>query len=252
MYSWLPAGTSASWLAVRELSPPTATVGWGAGMMVKCPEVVTTPAAGLVVMDGLGPPGAGEVVSDALGLPVPGIALVTWKVYSPKPASAPCPGTGRRTYSHPPGPSLCKAVVSVVPSGLVIAMLGGVRLSSPLKHKARSANLWSVKTVSELPAATVVHVKIRLLWNRPANTEFGRYGLDGCVVVGWVWPSGPGAVAEPAALPAPDVGPGASAEGVESVGAAWPLREFAEQPASMAVIMQTVASAPRARRRACW
>jgi hypothetical protein len=174
MCSWLPAGTAASRPAVRESSPPTSTVGWVAGTTVKCPEVVTTLAAGLVVLDGLGPPGAGDAVSDTFGLPVPGIAVLTWKVYSPRLASAPRPGTGRRKNSHSPGPGLCKGIVSRVPSGVVITMLGGMRVSSPVKHSGRSTNLWSVKTVSELPAATVPQVKIRLLWNRPRNTEFGR------------------------------------------------------------------------------
>jgi hypothetical protein len=151
-----------------------ATLGCVAGITVKCPEVVTTLAAGLVVMDGLGPPGAGEaVVGDALRLPVTAVA-VTWKVYPPKLASAPCPGTGRSRYSHTPDPRLCKGIVSRVPSGVVTMMLGGTRVSSPVKHSPRSTNLWSVNAVSELPAVTVVQVKIRLLWNRPRTTDFGR------------------------------------------------------------------------------
>ncbi len=73
MCSWPPAARSACRPTVRG-SLPTATLGWVAGMMVKCPEVVTTLAAGLVVTDGLG---AGEAVAGALRLPVPAGAAVT-------------------------------------------------------------------------------------------------------------------------------------------------------------------------------
>jgi hypothetical protein len=65
--------------------------------------------------------------------------------------------------------------------------LGGTEVPSPVKHSARATNLWIVNTVSELPAATVTHGGgYRELANRPAIIEFGRYGLDGWVVAGWV------------------------------------------------------------------
>lgn len=65
--------------------------------------------------------------------------------------------------------------------------LGGTEVPSPVKHSARATNLWIVNTVSELPAATVTHSGGRSeLLNRPAITEFGRYGLDGWVVCDWV------------------------------------------------------------------
>lgn len=64
--------------------------------------------------------------------------------------------------------------------------LGGTKVSSPVKQSARATNLWTVKTVLELPAATVTHGGgYSELLNRPAITEFGRYGLDDWDVAGW-------------------------------------------------------------------
>ena len=121
-----------------------------------------------------------------LVLALPGIGVVTWKLYSPKLASAPCPGTGSRMPSHAPESDV-NVIVSRVPSGVVITRLGGTEVSSPVKHSARATNLCIVKAVSELPAATVTHGGgTSELLNRPAITEFGRYGLDGWVVAGWV------------------------------------------------------------------
>jgi hypothetical protein len=121
-----------------------------------------------------------------LVLALPEIGVVTWKLYSPKLASAPCPGTGSRMPSHAPESDV-NVIVSRVPSGVVITRLGGTEVSSPVKHSVRATNLCIVKAVSELPAATVTHGGgVSELLNRPAITEFGRYGLDGWVVAGRV------------------------------------------------------------------
>ena len=126
---------------------------------MKFPGVVMTPTVGLA-------------------LALPGIGVVTWKLYSPKLASAPCPGTGIRTSAHTPE-SYVSVTVSRMPAGVVTRRLGGTKVSSPVKQSARATNLWSVKAVSELPAPTITHGGgFSELWNRPAITESGRYGLD--------------------------------------------------------------------------
>lgn len=70
-------------------------------------------------------------------------------------------------------------------------MRGDAGVSSPVKHSNRFANLSIVKTVSEVPPATVVHGTTAEVWNKPRITEVGRCGLDGCVVADWDWFSGP-------------------------------------------------------------
>ena len=78
-------------------------------------------------------------------------------------------------------------VVSRMPSGVVTTRLGGTVVSSPVKQSARATNLSIVKTVSELPAATITHSGgCSELLNRPPITELGRYGLDDWGVGGWV------------------------------------------------------------------
>jgi hypothetical protein len=73
---------------------------------------------------------------------------------------------------------------------------GGAKVSSPVKQSVRATNLWTVKTVSELPAATVTHGGgLSELLKRSPITEFGRYGLaagwdevPGVEAVDWVGP----------------------------------------------------------------
>ena len=111
---------------------------------------------------------------------------MTSKLYPPRLASGPCPGTEINMPSH----SLESGVnfkVSRMPSGVVTTRLGGTEVSSPVKHSTCSTNLWIVKTVPELPAAILMHgCGTSELLNRPAITEFGRYGREGWVVAGWV------------------------------------------------------------------
>lgn len=200
-------------------------------------------------MDGLAPVGADE-----------GTAVITRKVYWPKLASGPSPGTERTSQTHRSDPGLAVSVTnSRVPSGVVTTTLGAAETPSPVKQIFCLTSLLIVMTVPELPAATYVQVPRNELWKNVETSEFGRAGLeavpagleaaaagveavaaglDGCTVTGEPWLPGPEVVGELGVV-------------VEREGAGWPFRAPAAQPARVAVIAHTAASTTIAERQAC-
>ena len=104
-------------------APPIAALGCVSGTTLKCPEVITTPAVGLVL----------ELPAVGLVLELPGIGVMTSKLYLPKLASAPCPGTDIRMSPHSL-PNPVNGIVSGTPFGGVITRFGGTEVSSPVKH----------------------------------------------------------------------------------------------------------------------
>jgi hypothetical protein len=187
-------------------------------------------------------PEAGMTLGVGLALVVPGIGVVIWKLYLPKLASAPWPGTEKIGISSNPLERGVNVIVSWTPPGVVITRFDGTDVLSPEKHRSCLTNLWIIKTLPELPAAGVIHVGgCSELPNRPAITEFGRYGLVPDVeVTGWDWFGDPEVAAELSAL-------------VESDGAVLPFKTLAPaQPARVMLATHTAASAPVADRQAIW
>jgi len=259
MYSWLPACPKTS-LALTTDPLPTSAVGRVSGLTMKYPEAGCTPGVGLA-------------------LAVPEIGVVTWKVYLPKLASAPCPGTEKIGISSNPLERGVNVVVCWAPPGVVITRVDGTDVLSPEKHRFSSTNLWIIKTFPELPAAGVIHVGgCNVLPKRPAITEFGRYGLAGWVemldpvvtcgygepdaeVPPWPWlgdpvvtwgDDGPDVEVPPWAWLG-DPGVAAESGALESVGAEEPFKALLPaQPASVMLAMHTTASAPVADRKEFW